>query len=138
MDFMHDQLSDGRSYRLFNVIDDFNREALAIDIDLSLPAERVVRALDQVIEWRGKPLTIRSDNGPEYIGSILTNWAERQGIRLEHIQPGKPQQNAYIEPITCSSRLARCRIMQLNGCGLTIMNAPTWRSAESPRNRSWL
>ena len=97
MDFMHDQLSDGRSYRLFNVIDDFNREALTIDIDLSLPAERVVRALDQVIEWRGKPLAIRSDNGPEYIGSTLANWAQRHGIRLDHIQPGKPQQNAYIE-----------------------------------------
>lgn len=97
MDFMHDQLSDGRSYRLFNVIDDFNREALAIDIDLSLPAERVVRALDQIIEWRGKPLAIRSDNGPEYIGNTLANWAEQQGIRIDHIQPGKPQQNAYIE-----------------------------------------
>ena len=97
MDFMHDQLSDGRSYRLFNVIDDFNREALTIDIDLSLPAERVVRALDQVIEWRGKPLAIRSDNGPEYIGSTLANWAQRHGIRLDHIQPGKPQQNAYVE-----------------------------------------
>jgi putative transposase len=97
MDFMHDQLSDGRSYRLFNVIDDFNREALAIDIDLSLPAERVVRALDQIIEWRGKPLAIRSDNGPEYIGSTLINWAQQHGIRLDHIQPGKPQQNAYIE-----------------------------------------
>jgi putative transposase len=97
MDFMHDQLSDGRSYRLFNVIDDFNREALTIDIDLSLPAERVVRALDQVIEWRGKPLAIRSDNGPEYIGSTLAHWAQRHGIRLNHIQPGKPQQNAYIE-----------------------------------------
>lgn len=94
---MHDQLSDGRSYRLFNVIDDFNREALAIDIDLSLPAERVVRALDQIIEWRGKPQAIRSDNGPEYIGHTLTNWAERQGIRLDHIQPGNLQQNAYIE-----------------------------------------
>ncbi len=55
MDFMHDQLADGRSYRLFNVIDDFNREGLTIDVDLSLPAERVVRALDRVIEWRGKP-----------------------------------------------------------------------------------
>jgi len=73
MDFMHDQLFDGRSYRLFNVIDDFNREALAIDIDLSLPAERVVRVMDQVIEWRGKPPMIRSDNGPEYIGSTQTN-----------------------------------------------------------------
>jgi putative transposase len=59
---MHDQLHDGRSIRLFNVIDDFNREALAIDIDFSMPAARVVRSLDQVIEWRGKPLKIRCDN----------------------------------------------------------------------------
>ena len=71
IDFMHDQLSDGRSFRLFNVIDDFNREALAIDIDLSLPSERVIRALDQIIEWRGKPQVIRSDNGPEYILSLI-------------------------------------------------------------------
>lgn len=97
MDFMHDQLADGRRYRLFNVIDDFNREGLAMEIDLSLPAERVVRALDNVIEWRGKPKAIRSDNGPEYIGHILTQWAERRGIQLVHIQPGKPQQNAYVE-----------------------------------------
>ncbi len=78
------QLSDGRSDRLFNVIDDFNREALAIDIDLSLPAERVVRSLNQIIEWRGKPVSIRSDNGPEYISDKLTNWAKQQGIRLVH------------------------------------------------------
>lgn len=97
IDFMHDQLQDGRSYRLFNVIDDFNREALAIDIDMSLPSARVTRALEQVIEWRGKPQVIRSDNGPEYISATFATWAERHGIRLEHIQPGKPQQNAYIE-----------------------------------------
>ena len=97
MDFMHDQLSDGRSYRLFNVIDDFNREALVIDIDLSLPSERVVRSLEQIIEWRGKPLAIRSDNGPEYISGTILRWAKQQGIRLDHIQPGNPQQNAYIE-----------------------------------------
>lgn len=97
MDFMHDQLADGRSYRLFNVIDDFNREALGIEVDLSLPGERVVRALDQIIEWRGQPAAIRCDNGPEYIGSALTAWAKRRRIRLEYIQPGKPQQNALIE-----------------------------------------
>lgn len=67
MDFMHDQLDDGRSIRLLNVIDDFNREALAIEVDFSLPSERVIRVLDQVIAWRGKPQVIRSDNGPEYI-----------------------------------------------------------------------
>ncbi len=57
----------------------------------------MVRALDQVIEWRGKPQAIRSDNGPEYISSKLILWAEKHGIRLEHIQPGNPQQNAYVE-----------------------------------------
>jgi putative transposase len=71
MDFMHDQLSDGRSFRLFNVIDDFNREGLGIEVDFSLPAERVIRSLNQIIEWRGKPKTIRCDNGPEYISSTL-------------------------------------------------------------------
>ncbi|MBN0098967.1 transposase family protein, partial [Pseudomonas aeruginosa] len=73
------------------------REPVSMDIDLSLPAERVVRALDQIIEWRGKPLVIRSDNGPEYISSKLVLWAEKNGIRLDHIQPGNPQQNAYVE-----------------------------------------
>lgn len=97
MDFMHDQLSDGRSYRLFNVIDDFNREGLGIEVDLSLPALRVTRALDQIIEWRGKPAMIRCDNGPEYISGELIAWAERHRITLLHIQPGKPQQNAYVE-----------------------------------------
>ena len=71
MDFMQDQLSDGRSIRLFNVIDDFNREGLGIDIDFSLPAARVIRSLDQIIEWRGKPMMIRCDNGPEYVSATL-------------------------------------------------------------------
>jgi putative transposase len=97
MDFMHDQLADGRCYRLFNVIDDFNREGLGIEAGFSLPAERVIRALDQIIEWRGQPAAIRCDNGPEYISDLLQKWAEKHGIRLEFIQPGKPQQNAYIE-----------------------------------------
>ena len=97
MDFMHDQLADGRSIRLFNVIDDFNQEGLAIDVDFSLPAERVVRSLNQIIEWRGKPKRIRSDNGPEYISQLLKNWAEQHSIELAYIQPGNPQQNTYIE-----------------------------------------
>lgn len=97
MDFMHDQLADGRSIRLFNVIDDYNREGLTIEVDFSLPAERVVRALDQVIEWRGKPDAIRCDNGPEYISAVTTAWAARRGIRIDFIQPGQPQQNAFVE-----------------------------------------
>ncbi len=97
MDFMHDQLSDGRSIRLFNVIDDFNREALGIDVDFSLPSERVIRSPDQIIAWRGCPVVIRYDNGPEYISAALQNWADKRGIRIEYIQPGNSQQNAYVE-----------------------------------------
>ena len=97
MDFMHDQLGDGRCFRLLNVIDDFNREALGIEIDFSLPAERVIRALEQIIEWRGKPVAIRCDNGPENISGAVQSWAARRHIRIDYIQPGKPQQNAYVE-----------------------------------------
>ncbi|AGT09304.1 transposase [Paracoccus aminophilus JCM 7686] len=97
MDFMADRLVDGRQFRFLNVLDDFNREGLGIEVDFSLPAERVVRSLNQIIEWRGKPLAIRVDNGPECISSTLMIWAEKQGIALNYIQPGKPQQNAYVE-----------------------------------------
>jgi len=97
MDFMADQLADGRSFRTLNVLDDFNREGLAIEVDISLPALRVIRTLERIIEWRGRPMAIRVDNGPEYISAALQVWAQRQGIALIYIQPGKPQQNAYIE-----------------------------------------
>lgn len=97
MDFMADQLADGRSIRTLNVLDDFNREGLGIEVDFSLPTERVVRSLNQIIEWRGKLRAIRVDNGPEYVSGKLMAWAEKRGVRLEYIQPGKPQQNAYIE-----------------------------------------
>jgi len=97
MDFMHDQLETGKSFRLLNVIDDFNREALGIEIDFSLSSLRVIRALEQIISWRGKPKVIRCDNGPEYISSALQTWAENNQIKIEYIQPGNPQQNAYVE-----------------------------------------
>ncbi|QEQ95939.1 IS3 family transposase [Neptunomonas concharum] len=104
MDFMHDQLSDGRTYRLFNVLDDFRREGLAIEAGFSLPAIRVIRTLSQLIEWRGKPSVIRCDNGPEFISHEFTEWARKHSIRIEYIQPGKPQQNAYIERFNRTAR----------------------------------
>ncbi|WP_369600744.1 IS3 family transposase [Hahella sp. SMD15-11] len=97
MDFMHHELENRRKFRLLNVIDDYNREGLAIEVDFSLPSERVTRVLDQVIEWRGKPEKIRCDNGPEYISQTIMEWAEKRGIELMHTQPGNPQQNAYVE-----------------------------------------
>jgi putative transposase len=99
MGFLHDQLEDGRSIRRLNVIDDFNREALGIEVDFSLPSHRVIRVLTQIMAWREKPQpqAIRCDNGPKYISATLLHWASSQGIRVEHIQPGKPQQNAHVE-----------------------------------------
>ena len=104
MDFMSDSLMDGRSIRTFNVIDDYNREGLGIDVGLSLPSMRVIRSLEQVIEWRGTPRAIRCDNGPEYISHTLKEWAMRHQITLLYIQPGKPTQNAYIERFNRTAR----------------------------------
>lgn len=97
IDFMHDSLWNGRKFRTFNVIDDFSREALGIDIDYSLPTARVIRALEQIIDQRGKPVRLRMDNGPEFISAAFELWCKDQGIELQYIQPGKPTQNAYIE-----------------------------------------
>ncbi len=79
------------------MIDGYNREAIGMEADFSLPAERVIREPKQMISWRGKPLVIRCDNGPEYISAAIQNWAAEWVIRIEYIQPGNPQQNAYVE-----------------------------------------
>lgn len=97
VDFMHDALVCGRRFRTFNVVDDFNREALSIEIDLNLPALRVVRVLDRIAANRGYPVMLRMDNGPEFISLALAEWAEKHAVKLEFIQPGKPTQNAFIE-----------------------------------------
>ena len=94
---MSDSLSNGRPFRTLNVIDDFSREALWIEVDTSLPAQRVVQVLEQLLDWRGKPARIRMDNGPELISQRLESWSQEKHIQLLHIQPGKPAQNAYIE-----------------------------------------
>jgi putative transposase len=104
MDFMHDSLESGRKFRTFNLIDDFNREALAIEVDSSIGGARVARVLEEVISWRGKPETLRSDNGPEFLSTALVEFCEQRGIKLKYIQPGKPVQNALIERFNRSFR----------------------------------
>ena len=104
MDFMSDALMSGRKFRTLNLMDDYNREALGIEVDTSLPAERVVRVLEQITDWRGLPKRIRVDNGPEFISSKLALWCEEKGVTLQFIQPGKPTQNAYIERFNGSFR----------------------------------
>lgn len=97
LDFMSDALTDGRKFRVLNIIDDFNRESLKIEVDTSLPALRVQRALDEVVAQRGLPAVVRSDNGPEFISHVISEWCEAKGVKWHYIQPGRPMQNAYIE-----------------------------------------
>lgn len=97
LDFTSDALTDGRKFRTLNVLDDYNREALGIEIDYSLPAQRVIRLLDGLVERHGKPEWLRSDNGPEFISQVLQGWCADKKIMLHRIEPGKPTQNAYIE-----------------------------------------
>jgi putative transposase len=97
MDFMQDRLINGVKVRTFNVMDDFGREALNITIDTSIRAQYVIRELDKLIQWRGKPERLRVDNGPEFIAQDMELWAESNGIELVFIEKGRPMQNGLIE-----------------------------------------
>jgi putative transposase len=97
MDFLSDSLVDGRRFRMLNIIDDANRESLAVEVDTSLPALRVLRVLQRLIESRGKPQVIRVDNGPEFVSDQLRQWCEANEIKLLFIQRGKPMQNGFVE-----------------------------------------
>ena len=97
VDFVHDTLYNGRRFRTLNVMDEGVREGLDIEIDTSLPGSRVVRTLDRIKAWRGLPGAIRCDNGPELISQKFVQWCEDNDVEIRYIQPGKPNQNAYIE-----------------------------------------
>ena len=97
LDFVSDSLTDGRKFRILNVMDDYNRESLALEADTSLPALRVIRVLEKIIAARGKPKYLRTDNGPEFISFLLRQWCASNNIGILYIQPGRPMQNAYVE-----------------------------------------
>ena len=97
IDFVSDSLVDGRKFRILNVMDDFNRESLVLEADTSLPALRVIRALEKIIKVKGKPKYLRTDNGPEFISFLLRQWCALNDIIILYIQPGRPMQNAYVE-----------------------------------------
>ena len=97
MDYTHDQLASGRKFRTLNLMDGYTREALAVEVDTSLPGLRVVRVLEQLRERRGKPTAIQVDNGTEFTSRVVDQWAYQNGVALHFIERGKPTQNAFIE-----------------------------------------
>ena len=101
---MHDTLCGGRRFRTLNVMDEGNREGLAIEIGTSIPSARVVRVMEQLIDLHGRPSSVRLDNGPELTAETFVDWCQRHNIELRYIQPGKPDQNAYIERFNRSDR----------------------------------
>lgn len=105
VDFMADSLWNGRQYRLLNIVDDFNREVLHIEVDTSLPTLRLIRCLEMLDELRGLPKMIRVDNGPEFISALFDQWCKERNIILVFIQPGKPMQNGYVE--RCNGNIRR-------------------------------
>jgi putative transposase len=104
MDFMSDALYGGRKFRTLNVLDEGNREAMAIDISTSIPSVRVIRILDELVAEHGRPAALRVDNGPELISEAFLTWCKEREIEVRHIQPGKPDQNAFIERFNRSYR----------------------------------
>jgi putative transposase len=97
MDFMTDSLATGRRFRTLNVVDDYTRECLRIEVDTSLGGERVARVLEELCRRRSRPQVIVVDHGPEFTSQALDRWAYRRGVKLHFIAPGKPEQNAYVE-----------------------------------------
>jgi putative transposase len=127
IDFMTDSLVDGRKFRILNLIDDFTRESIVVEVDTSLPALRVIKALEKIIKQRGKPANIRSDNGPEFLCHLLAAWCEANKITWHHIQPGKPTQNAFIERKNGSMRRELLNAYLFNSLREARLHCEEWR-----------
>lgn len=97
MDFMQDALADGRVFRVLTIVDDYTRECPALEVDVGLSGARVTQVLERLAQTRGLPRSVVVDNGPEFAGQALDQWAHQHGITLDFIQPGKPVQNAFVE-----------------------------------------
>ena len=125
LDFMHDALYCGKRFRVLNVIDEGTRECLAIEVDTSIPALRLVRVMEQLKVERGLPRQIRVDNGPELISTVFSEWCAAHCIEIVYIPPGKPQQNGFAERFNGSFRRE-------------ILNAYLFESLTQVRDMAWL
>jgi transposase InsO family protein len=97
MDFAFDRIASGRTLKCWAIVDDATHESVAVVVEHGMGGNHLIRVLDQICSQRGRPAVIRSDNGPEFAGKAMLNWAHRNGVTLRPIEPGKPNQNAYVE-----------------------------------------
>ena len=123
-DFMSDALVCGRRFRTFNVVDDFNRELLHIEVDTSITSARLVRIFEQLKRDHGLPQVLRTDNGPEFLGESFVQWAKANAMAIQYIQPGKPNQNAYIERFNRTFREE-------------VLDQHLWASIDDVREAAW-
>jgi putative transposase len=127
IDFVADWVRIGRRIRMLTVVDDFTRECLAIEVDFGIRAKRVAQVLGRLVERRGRVAAIRSDNGSEFAGNIMDEWAHERGIKLDFIRPGKPNDNAFVESFNGRLRdecLNEHRFLTLNEAQFVI---EVWR-----------
>jgi putative transposase len=124
LDFMHDTLMNGRKVRILNIIDDYNRQALAMEVDYSHAGISVCRTLERIIAEHGYPAELRSDNGPEFLSAVYTDFCEKKNIGIKYIKPGKPMQNGFVERFNRSYRE-------------DILDAYLFTSIEELRNLTW-
>ena len=124
LDFMHDTLMNGRKVRILNIIDDYNRQALAMEVDYSHSGISVCRTLERIFHDRGRPAELRSDNGPEFLSAIYTDFCEKHNVKIRYIKPGKPMQNGFVERFNRSYRE-------------DILDAYLFASIEELRDLTW-
>ena len=137
LDFVHDQLGDGRRFRVLNVVDDFSRACVGQVVDTSISGVRVARELDRMVEQRGRPRTIVLDNGPELTGKAMFFWARERGVKLHFIQPGKPTQNAFVESFNGRFRDACLNLHWFTDLNDARRTSDNWRAhynAVRPQN----
>ena len=127
MDFVSDQIVDRRRFRVLNVVDDFTRKSWASEVARSIPGERVTRVLDRIATERGYPKAVVTDNGPEFRGLAMDQWAYRHGIQLLFIEPGKPVQNAYCESFNGRFRDECLNSDWFDGLQDAVEKIETWR-----------
>jgi len=128
LDFQHDATSDGRELKFLNVVDEFTRETLAIEVERSIDSDQTVAVLERLVAERGAPENLRSDNGPELTARVLAEWCERGSTATAYIDPGAPWQNAWVESLNARFRDEVLDVEEFSNLAEARFLAEDWRA----------